>query len=140
MIHFYHEFWVSLEDFIDIRKGLWRSEDFNPPTHVSEAEENRPMISRINKTLPSTEGLKNLHTKQHHFIHPLLSLRPASHSYFPGAHTSTSGSASGSRDLWYPSRIVSSHSLVASESSAGEEGVVGLVGSDAMPPLQRHEP
>ena len=25
--HFYHEFWVRLDDFIDIRKGLWKSEE-----------------------------------------------------------------------------------------------------------------
>ncbi|MPC43551.1 hypothetical protein E2C01_037201 [Portunus trituberculatus] len=24
---FYHEFWKGSDDFIDIRKGLWRSED-----------------------------------------------------------------------------------------------------------------
>ena len=26
-IHLYHEFWVWLDYFIDIRMGLWRSED-----------------------------------------------------------------------------------------------------------------
>ena len=53
-IHFFlYEFWVQRDYFIDIKKGLWRAEDLWPvcniliPTRVSQAVENRQMISRI---------------------------------------------------------------------------------------------
>ena len=62
--HFYHEFWMSLGDSIDISKGLWRSRlmarvwTILIPTRVSEAVENRNIIWRMNiKTHPSTERL-----------------------------------------------------------------------------------
>ncbi|MPC24320.1 hypothetical protein E2C01_017400 [Portunus trituberculatus] len=32
-MHFYHEFWVRLDNFIYIRKGLWSLHYFN--THMS---------------------------------------------------------------------------------------------------------